>query len=240
MGAIPRWYTALSQVCSENPKFTNYALASIDITRGPPVPRVRNLVHRSFLCSSAQLPLLVSTTDIRTPKVKELLSISGSSDPNAELCWWIADALEQWRISGKLHILPHPDHPLLAQFPAQRLAPKEDEDGSDFEWEKERLKTFNEKMGGALRAWFAHELAPGSILESYDDVKQWPSTLPKSYEVEKGDEKTQKHMEEALKNFALLVMEPMVVERLEFTPIPNHRTKYERVGENWKETIIAP
>ncbi|KAG9028492.1 hypothetical protein FRB95_006393 [Tulasnella sp. JGI-2019a] len=240
MGTLPRWYTTLSDVVSKNPKFTNYTLATVDATLNPPVPRLRNLVHRSFIHSGAQIPLLVSTTDIRTPKVTQLFSISGSSDPNAELCWWIADANEQWRFSGRLHVLPHPDHSLTAQFPAQRLAPERDEDGSEFGWEKERLKTFNEKMGGALRAWFAHEVAPGSTLQSYDDLKQWPISLPKSYEVEEGDEKMKEHMEGELENFALMVMEPMVVERLEFNPVPNHRTKYERDGGVWKECIIAP
>jgi len=235
----PRWFLALSEALNKNIKSTIYTIATVDASVNPPVPRVRSIVHRTFIHPTPKTPLLISTTDIRTPKINELTSITGFERPNAEICWWLQDASEQYRLSGVIHILPRPDHPLTPMFPAERLAPKTAEDGSPFDWEQERVRTFNEKMGGPLRAGFARP-TPGSLLERYADADKWPTTLPKTYEVEKGDEKTRSLVEEAVKNFALLVMEPITVERVELGVVPNRRTKFEREGQEWKETIVVP
>lgn len=160
-----------------------------------------------------------------------------------------------------MHVLPRPDHPLTAKFPAKRLAPAKDEDGKeDFDWEKERVKTFNEKIGATLRAWWAHP-TPGSTMASYEEAEGWVKKLPKTYEVEDADEETKAQVAKAVGNFTLLVMEPIVggcalidtisvyapaynrlctVERVQLGTSPNRRTKYELQGEEWKETILAP
>lgn len=149
--------------------------------------------------------------------------------------------MEQWRIAGRVHILPNPDHPLTASFPTQRLAPEGEGEGEGVAfWEKERMKTFNEKIGETLRAWWCRPMAPGSKMGSYDDLKEYPEKLPKTYEVDAGDEQMKHWMEEAVKHFALLVMEPTTVERVEFNPRPNRRTKFEKQGDEWVESILAP
>ncbi|KAG8896995.1 hypothetical protein FRB99_008525 [Tulasnella sp. 403] len=237
--ASPRWFTPLKDTLSKYPKSTIYTLATVDALVSPPIPHVRSIVHREFLTPTADLPLLVSTTDIRTPKVHEITSISNLDRPNAEIVWWIQDSSEQYRFLGIMHLLPHPNHPLASTFPGQKLAPKVDENGKPFDWEQERVRVFDEKMGPALRAGFARP-TPGSKLNSYDDAKAWPTALPKHTEVAEDDSKTRAQVDEALSNFALMVLEPLVVERVELGIVPNRRTKYERVVADWQETIVVP
>jgi len=235
--AIPDWFKALAEVLSKSPKSTIYTVATVDASATLPVPRVRSIVHREFLSPSENLPLLVSTTDIRTPKIRELLSISGG--PNAEIVWWLSDASEQYRFSGIIHILPRPDHELFPKFPGKRLAPEKDENGASFDWETERLRVFNEKMGPALRASFCRP-TPGSKIGSYDEGDAWPTKLPKTYEVLNEDEKVKAEVAQAVNNFSLMVLEPVRVERVELAVIPNRRTQYQKEGNQWKETIVVP
>jgi len=229
------WFTALSDALRESPKSTVYCVSTVDTASNPPVPRVRNVVNREFLSPSPNLPLLVATTDIRTPKVREL----SSGAPITEVAWWIEDVREQYRLSGVMHLLPHPLHPLINSFPGERLAPSKDETGAQFEWEKERIRVFDEKMSGPLRAWFAHP-TPGGPLQSYEDAAGWTRSLPKSYEVDDGDEATRKEVDEALRNFALMVLEPITVERLELGTVPNRRTQFRRNDQEWLESIVVP
>lgn len=101
------------------------------------------------------------------------------------------------------------------------------------------MAVFNEDLGAGTRGWFCGPM-PGSPFESYEDGNKWPSKLPKTYEVEDGDEEVKRHVDEAVKNFALLVMEPVKVERVEYGPSPHRRTQYERQERGWKESIVAP
>lgn len=200
-------------------------------------------MHREFIVpeKDSESPLLVSTTDIRTPKVQELRSIA-EGHANAEIVWWIAEASEQYRFSGIIHLLPEPQHPLAGKFPLGRFTPKEAQEGADDLtewWEKERVQVFNEKMGPPLRAGFCRP-TPGGKMDKYEDADDWPTKLPKTYEVSEGDEKLKGQVQEALRNFSLMVLEPLVVERVELGVVPNRRTKYEKDGSGWKETILVP
>jgi len=241
--ATPRWFTALSEALSKYPKSSIYSVATVDASSGSaPIPRVRNIVHREFIvpARSAEPPLLVSTTDIRTPKIQELASIT-EGHPNAEIVWWIAEANEQYRFSGTMHVLPEPHHPLAKTFPRDRLKPEIGATEADTKawWEAERVKVFNEKMGPALRAGFCRP-TPGSKMDRYEEGEGWPTTLPKSYEVPEGDEKVKAQVEEALKTFALMVLEPNVVELVELGVVPNRRTRYEKNEDGWEENIVVP
>ncbi|KAG8986529.1 hypothetical protein FRB90_003943 [Tulasnella sp. 427] len=241
--ATPRWFSALSDALNKSPKTVIYSLATVDASVSPPIPRVRSIVHREFISPTPDSPLLVSTTDVRTPKICQLASIQPQPLPpgvssNAEVVWWFPgdDLNEQYRFSGKIHVLPRTDHELFKSFPRERLAPAHDENGKEFDWEAERIRVFDEKMGGVLRASFARP-TPGSPLEKYEDAEKWPAKLPKTTEV---DDETKPHVEFALQNFSLMVLEPVAVERVELAVMPNRRTQWERAGKEWKEKIVVP
>lgn len=193
---------------------------------------MRYVVHRAFLGSDSLRPLLVSSTDVRSPKVAQLQQ--QSSNPLTEVAWWIEGAGEQYRIVSRAYVLPSPKHPLYAQFPFDRLTPSsaassqtaagessELHKDSDDEnttlaqwWEKERIATFNDRMGGALRASWCRP-TPGSDLPGgYDSAKEWLERLPRSSDVQPGS-KEEADVRYALENFALLVLEPVRVERVE-------------------------
>lgn len=202
-------------------------------------------MHREFISPAPDSPLLVSTTDIRTPKIHELVSIQpqplppGVAARNAEVVWWFpGDLNEQYRFSGTIHILPRADHELFKVFPRERLAPEKDENGKPFDWESERLRIFNEKMGDVLRASFARP-TPRSPMERYEDAEKWPAKLPKTTDLDDKDEDTKAQVNWALENFSLMVLEPVTVERLELGVVPNRRTQWERAGKEWTERIVV-
>lgn len=92
---IPAWKARIQEALA-NPKGDRsagtcrtyvgyYALASV--CGG--APHVRHVVHRGFLRDSTTL---VTTTDVRAPKVEEI-----RAQPAVELAWWIAPAKVQVR-----------------------------------------------------------------------------------------------------------------------------------------------
>jgi len=233
---VPKWMTALSATLETYPESKTYALATI----GENSPRVRHIVHRSFISPNGNVPLLISTTDIRSPKVSQIIPHRGQSH-NAEIVWWIQEPNEQYRITGRVYILPISGHPLHSQFPAQRLAPEERENGDAAAWwEIQRIDTFDNKMGGALRASFCRP-TPGSELPGgYESGREWPDTLPQSTEAERGSV-DEKNVWTALNNFALMVLEPVSVDRIELSAVPNRRTCWMLAGHGvWTERILVP
>src|ERR1700733_2088145 len=126
-----------------------YACATIDYDDNDHevplvLPRVRHLVHRSLLSTTCARPLLVSTTDVRTPKVSQLYSSGSRSGCVAELAWWIEEAGEQYRIAADTYVLPKPGHDLHGRFPFKKLGDysSEEEGGMSIEermewWERE-------------------------------------------------------------------------------------------------------
>jgi len=199
-----------------------YACATIDHSdndRGV-LPRVRHLIHRSLLSTTCARPLLVSTTDVRTPKVSQLYSsISGSrSGCVAELAWWIEEAGEQYRIAADTYVMPKPGHDLHGRLPFEKLGDYSEEVVSMEErmqwWERERVNTFDDKMGDILRASFVRP-EPGSVLVGgYKSAMEWPERLSRSADVVEGSKEAEQ-VTEALSNFALLVFRPYKVERIE-------------------------
>jgi pyridoxamine 5'-phosphate oxidase len=72
----------------------------------------------------------------------------------------------------------------------------------------------------------------------YDEAKQWPEKVPKFDEAKSDEER--KLVEEALSNFALVVLEPFDVDYVEMAVMPNQRTRFVREGDEWKEEILVP
>ncbi|KAG8708249.1 hypothetical protein FRC09_001361 [Ceratobasidium sp. 395] len=238
----PRWLSHLTSILAEHKKETIYALSTVDTDGGSPTPRVRHVVHRDLLTTHPTRPLLISTTNIRTPKVHQLLTHPDTKGPTSEIAWWIAPASAQFRISARTHILPSPSHEFYSKFPRQALSntaggdsgPEHPETADD--WEKVRIKAFN-ALPAFQRASFAHP-DPGATLPNPEEAQTWPESLPESDKAESEDDK--KHMKEALKNFALMVVEPLEVELLELQVRPNRRTQWILAEGEWKEVSIVP
>jgi len=93
-------------------------------------------------------------------------------------------------------------------------------------------------MGPALRASFCRPV-PGSPLSGYDAGKDWPDKLATSSKVEEGS-KEKEQVEIALLNFALVMFEPVRVERVELEVVPNRRTVWELIEGKWAESIVVP
>lgn len=195
------------------------------------------MVNRGFLEAEGKpgLPLLVSSTDARTPKTREI-----SHSNFVELCWWIDGSGDQFRISGKIRIIPSPElgigllplRPAPADCPALAA-----HDTAGFDWEAKRLEMFD-AVGESMRASWCRP-PPGEVLPGgYEEMKKWPTKVKKLSEAETEEEKNL--TKEALRNYAIVVLEPSECDWVQLTIQPNRRTRFRRFGEDWKEEIIVP
>jgi pyridoxamine 5'-phosphate oxidase len=186
--------------------------------------------------------LILSSTDIRTPKVSQLVHSS-----SVEFALWAEKTQEQYRVAGRATLVPPPTHPTYVHFQPQFP--------SGVDWEQKRREMFN-AMGAHMRASWCRP-TPGSPLESYDKAKEWPTTLPKVEDAETEEEK--KQIEFAFGNFAVLIIDPVDVDYVELgkvsrlhyiqgsqdsylihVQVPNQRTRFFKEGEEWKEQILVP
>ncbi|CAE6367539.1 hypothetical protein RSOLAG1IB_06911 [Rhizoctonia solani AG-1 IB] len=238
----PRWLGHLTTILSEHKKATTYALATVNTDGEFPIPRARHMVHRSILTSHPARPILISTTDVRSPKAHQLRSHPSTKGPTAEVAWWIAEEVVQFRILARVHVLPAPSHPLHSDFSFSELSQNSGGDsGPDApetaeDWEALRIKTFN-NLVPPLRASFARP-KPGSLLENPADADKWPQTLPEYGKEETEEEK--KQVKEALANFTLLLLEPLNVDFAELGVVPNRRTQWNFDGQKWDEVTVVP
>ena len=209
-------------------------MATIDETG---TPRVRSLINRAFLVppsGTAALPLLVASTDIRTPKVQHIAHVH-----TVELAWWINATQDQFRISGPARIFAAPEHSTISSPPrdAPDCAGIKALEATGIDWEAKRRELFdavNEKMRAA---WCRPP--PGSLLKGgYEEMDDWPTNVPKP-----SDAKTEKEKnlaELALSNYAIIVIEPLRVDWVQMAIKPNRRTLFTREGIDWKEEIAVP
>lgn len=212
------------------------------------VPRVRSVIHRAFLSPlSPSCPLLLTTTDIRTPKARQI-----SQSPTVEIAWWIAPTQEQFRIAGRAYILPAPASDFGAdtdyrpievmsiESRAQVLSkafPRTELGGLGFDWEAKRVELFDDMSGHMKASWLRP--IPGTPLEGgYEASKTWPESLPKLGEA--SSEEEEKHLQDALKNFALVVIYPAEVDYVELGVVPNRRTHFLRNEGSWEERAVVP
>ena len=159
------------------------------------------------------------------------------SNPDIEGVFWIESALEQYRVTGKMSIIPTPAHPYYAQFDPSRGPALTALKNEGIDWEKKRVESFD-SMSPHMKATWCRPV-PGSKLDGgYEEGKKWPEKLPKLGEARNEEEK--KNLERALGNFALMVIDPVEVDLVEYGVIPNQRTKFTREGEKWVEQIVVP
>jgi len=251
--SLPRWVdtlrSTLTKNLKENKDLISYAFASID--RESNYPKVRYVVHRGFVNErrkdgdgSSNLvkdeedkdlisDKLVVTTDARTPKSMQL-----AADPSVEIAWWLAATQHQFRILGKAYILPSPAFSSSSNtkfpFPSDKLAPY-----PDFNWEDERIRQFR-KLSPELRASFVRPV-PGTKLSEWDGkMEDLPETLVEGYDEATTDEE-KKQLDQALHNFALIVIDAEEVDLVDLGSMPNVRTKwFRKEASNWEEEGVVP
>jgi pyridoxamine 5'-phosphate oxidase len=195
------------------------------------------MINRDFLTHNAHpaVPLLISSTDARTPKTRQLAQ-SGF----VELAWWIDGSGDQFRIAGRARIVPSPElgSGLLPLPPAPTDCPglaAHDKDGVD--WEEKRRAAFDLVSEHMRASWCRPP--PGSVLEGgYEEMEKWPTSVKKPSDAVTDEEKAL--TEEALRNYALVIVEPAEVDWVEMSIVPNRRSLHKRVGETWKEIAIVP
>jgi len=271
MSAVSRWKTSLNRALAEHPGSTGeysvysaiekqlsdatlacsvaFQLASIDPTGRN--PHVRSHIFRDFIYSSSageSLPLLVTTTDIRTPKVAQI-----TSNPHVELAWWIDGTKEQYRISGVAHIVPEPNNSVYTQFlhatQSSSLATANASPESAiallgkerFDWQAKRLEVFK-TMSGHMRASWCRPI-PGSPLPGgLEEAKKWPETVTAPSDEDSAEEKArkQKLWDLAYTNFALLVIDPVEVDYVTMEVVPNRRWRNTKnANGKWDEQEVV-
>lgn len=210
-----------------------------------PFPHVRSHIFRTFLESEKKpsLPLLVTTTDIRTPKIQQMLA-----NPHAELAWWIEPTQEQFRISGLTTVVPEPGHTLHDAFlrSAPSALPKPEGlvatgmlalKDSGIDWEGKRVEVFK-MMSPYMRAAWCRP-TPGSPLDTAEGTDKWPVRVDPPTADSK--EEDRENWTKALKNFALVIIDPDRVDYVEMAVKPNRRWYFTRTPEgSWEELAVVP
>ncbi|KAI0286872.1 hypothetical protein BGY98DRAFT_908865 [Russula aff. rugulosa BPL654] len=230
----PRWFTALEKAATENTNSSLFQLATIDETG---TPRVRSLINRAFFVppsSTAGLPLLVASTDIRTPKVQHIAHV-----PTVELAWWINASQDQFRISGPARIFAAPEYSTISSPPrdAPDCAGIKALEATGIDWEAKRRELFD-AVNEQMRATWCRP-PPGTLLKGgYEEMDDWPTKVPKPSDAK--TEKEKKLAELALSNYAIIVIEPLHVDWVQMAVKPNRRTFFTREEIDWKEEIVVP
>ncbi|KAI0095150.1 pyridoxamine 5'-phosphate oxidase-domain-containing protein [Irpex rosettiformis] len=247
----PRWISKVVEALDlpKNKGKIVYQVATVDSHN---IPHVRSHVHRGFIIpkSAPNLPLLVTSSDVRAPKVTQMLSNS-----SVEVCWWMEGSMDQFRISGKATVIPSPDNALkdvLSGVSRAAIALDEGgeidrEDGTDgrtlnkYDWEKKRKEVFQAMSPGLKASWCAPK-TPGSRMASYDEANEWRTELGNLDELKTDEER--RDYEIALSNFAMIIIEPTEVDWTQLGEQPNRRTLFTRKdeanGSFWVEDILVP
>ncbi|KAL0952002.1 hypothetical protein HGRIS_008653 [Hohenbuehelia grisea] len=264
----PRWKTAFDRAFADAPPIAQ--LATLDVA-ATTKPRVRTIVSRGFLSPTRvpALPLIVSTTDIRTPKVNQILT-----DSAVELAFWAPDAKEQFRIRGTAAIVPSPEtEPALYAKCLDAIAGAhgstrvyEEFKKEKFDWEKKRVEVFESLSPGMKASWCRPQIPGAPLVGGQEEAKKWPKTVEKPDSEHPAvqrlrltlsslrsitDPTAQEHWNTALRNFALLLIDPHDVDYVELGVIPNRRTRFWRWDleednsgkdgvEIWKEEELVP
>ncbi|KAH9468244.1 hypothetical protein Pst134EA_033419 [Puccinia striiformis f. sp. tritici] len=228
-------------------------------------PESRTVVHRGFVNEKrrhghheAHAPEgdhedhsnenLLICTDVRSPKIDQLLASTRApatrspdavpptqSGPLASICWWFSPTGEQYRIQARAYVVSAQSGGErvagLTAEQADRLKPRRE---IDFGWEAERIRVY-EKLSWELKASFVGRSAPGSKLIEGDGSEK-PTDPEKR--LESGDHELR---ETALKNFALIVLEPVSVDLVRLNTEPHQRFLWKKtVSGEWEESELVP
>ncbi|KAH6911143.1 pyridoxamine 5'-phosphate oxidase-domain-containing protein [Coprinopsis sp. MPI-PUGE-AT-0042] len=199
--SAPRWKSVIESAISQYKKQTGKA-------------HVRSMVFRSFLDpqSHPNLPLLVSSTDVRTPKVIHI-----TSSPEVELAWWIEGTQQQFRLSGRTSIIPSPSQKhLYSHF-------------------GNIVKSVNEGAEQSKRAGLLG-LEAVTLTPSFDwEQKRLEEPGPRS------SEEDRKNWGDGFGNFALVIIEPTYVDFVILGSFPTGDSGLARDEKgNWEELELVP
>jgi pyridoxamine 5'-phosphate oxidase len=161
----------------------------------------------------------VTTTDIRTPKAHQI-----HDQPRVELAWWFEQTQEQLRIAGNAVLVPSSAHSVPRYDFGRSGALR------DYDWEQKRKEVFD-GLSGHMKASWCRPL-PGAPLTN--DPNTWPETL------EGKTEQDQRNLQEALENFALLLIDPDDIDYVELGVVPNRRTRFVWNQGKWNESALVP
>lgn len=219
-------------------------IATLEKKSGRIIPRVRSHIVRSFLdcTTNAGLPLLLSSTDVRTPKVRQL-----TQDPSAEIAWWIEPTKQQFRIACRIYLLPAPGHRLHAQF-MDVLANADRETSlaqfTTHDWEETRQTMFK-SMSGHMKASWCRPTPGSPLIDDSAKADPWPERLedPGSDVAKESYAEAKRLWDIALNNFALVVIDPYEIDFVDLSLIPNERilfTKQKGSLGLWDEQKLVP
>ncbi|KAL6307823.1 hypothetical protein BKA93DRAFT_768034 [Sparassis latifolia] len=232
MMTSPRWLDTLTKALSlpENKGQITYQLGTVDANGRP---HVRIVGHREVLQPSGfpNLPILCATTDVRSPKVTEL-----RANAYAELSWWISGSRDQYRISGPVRIISSLKSDAESASTSDETLALDKMREQGFDWEQKRRDAFD-ALGERWKATWCCP-PPGSPMKSYEVASTWPQIVPKLGEAASDEDK--RIHEEALGNFALLLIEAVEMDWVQVGEKPNRRTRFTRKGEEWVEQIVVP
>ncbi|KAE9386451.1 hypothetical protein BT96DRAFT_891603 [Gymnopus androsaceus JB14] len=244
---VPRWQTAINNALEKYQQAVVFQLASIDATS--PIPSVRSLIFRSFVnpSSNPSLPLILTTTDVRSPKTTQIIA-----NPHVHIAWWIEGTQEQFRVAGLGTIIPSPKDHLHKQFlhsttssaassPNTGMAALSRE---NFDWEAKRKEVFKTMSAHMKASWCRP--TPGSPLTGGEvEAKKWPERVdepkPEGPDESEEEKENRRNWDTALRNFALVLVDPIEVDYVELGVLPNKRTKFTRSAQGvWKEQALVP
>jgi pyridoxamine 5'-phosphate oxidase len=206
---------------------TNLSIVSQLATVAKSVPQVRSCTIWELISpdGNEHLPILLAVTDVRSPKVEQILA-----NDTVQICWRIESTSDQFRLTGKVTIFPEPGSG--GNVTSGRLS------AGGFDWEAKRVKIFD-SLSDYVRASRCRP-APGSPLKGGDEEAEgWPKSVPTTKGATNEEEK--KLVEEALGNFALVLIEPTFVDWVQMGVVPNQRTFFTGGDDgSWTETIVMP
>ncbi|KAH9176861.1 pyridoxamine 5'-phosphate oxidase-domain-containing protein [Lactarius sanguifluus] len=207
----PRWYTALQQAVAQHSNSSLFQLATVDDAGKP---RVRSHIHRAFLVppSRPAFPILVTSTDIRSAKVHQIAHAN-----TVELVWWINATLDQFPF-----------------IPAVECGGINALEMSGVDWEAKRRELFDAVSDEMRASWCRPAGMPLKVGEEND----WPTTVPKPDEAKTDREKALAEL--ALSNYAIIAIDPLRVDWVQFGTKPNQRTFFTRTEDGWSEEAIVP
>jgi hypothetical protein len=193
--------------------------------------------------ANRSLPLLVTTTDIRTPKVSQL-----TADPIGEIVWWIQGTQQQFRILSDMFLVPAPDNAHYARWrdvlataqPGTALELFKEED-----WEARRVAVFLTMSAHMKASWC--KPVPGSVLRGgEDEAKSWPERVeePNESMPEEEYKEAKRNWDRALNNFALMLIDPIEIDFVDLSVNPNTRSLFSKtvdgINITWNEQALVP
>ncbi|CED85164.1 Pyridoxamine 5'-phosphate oxidase, Alr4036 family, FMN-binding domain [Phaffia rhodozyma] len=212
------WAKILQESIDKYPKEKTASIASV-ASLNPLKLNNRCVIPRKiYYPKTSSQPVLISTTDARASKTSHFLNVS----PATSLVWWFPTPNTQFRLNGTCRIVQAGE--------------------KDSEWEDVRVGLWKE-MSPFMRGTFGRkpEGGPGSHMDSYEQGKDWPTKLGAEPE-EEDNSKERDLIAYARDNFALLVIEPTLVDFAELGVIPNQRTVYtlNEKSDEWDSEIQCP